>query len=263
MNGGRFLIIGSGERMSSCAKTLADKGFSTDLFSKLPAEVNGYDYIILPLPTLRDGLICGTDITLSEFISLHKDALLFYGNAPKSAMPENAVSYCAEERFMNTNSYLTALGLLRTAKDNHINLYGRSVAVVGYGFCSREICKVLKSITDDITVYARSRSAVQEVKTAGYHTGSFTKLDEQLKRHDVIINTVPARILDSAVLNLNAGNTYIEIASSPFGFDASKADTSGFKYIKAPGLPGKYFPRKSGALIADTVLELIGEGKNE
>ena len=263
MNGGRFLIIGSGERMSSCADTLADKGFSVGIISSASAYINGWDHIILPLPTLSGGLICGTDIPLSHVLSGLGGARLFYGNAPESSMPENAVSYCAAKRFIDINSDLTARGVILTAGENDISLDGGSVAVIGYGNCGRAICRELKSFTNDITVYARSPGATQAARKPGCSSGDFAQLEAALKKHDVIINTVPAHILDRAVRGFGKNNVYIEIASEPFGFDASVTDTSGFKYIKAPGLPGKYFPRESGALIADTVLELIGEGKNE
>ncbi|HCT17325.1 MAG TPA: hypothetical protein DIW36_08120 [Ruminococcaceae bacterium] len=62
---------------------------------------------------------------------------------------------------------------------------------------------------------------------------------------------------------LTSKNLYVEIASKPYGFNINETDKYNFRYILAESLPGRFTPTSAGANIADTVIELIKEGKNE
>ena len=90
------------------------------------------------------------------------------------------------------------------------------------------------------------------------------EINSEICNYDIIINTVPYNIISNeAVKSLNFSNLYIEVASKPYGFDYSLIDISGFKYINAYSLPGRYTPESAGQNIARTVIRMIEEAENE
>ena len=86
----------------------------------------------------------------------------------------------------------------------------------------------------------------------------------KIRDFDIIVNTVPYNILDRGTMErLTSKNLYVEIASKPYGFNINETDKYNFRYILAESLPGRFTPTSAGANIADTVIELIKEGKDE
>ena len=78
------------------------------------------------------------------------------------------------------------------------------------------------------------------------------------------MNTVPHNILSKKTMEkLTKRNLYIEIASKPYGFNINEIDKYNFRYVLAESLPGRFTPTSAGANIADTVIEMIKEDKNE
>ena len=51
----------------------------------------------------------------------------------------------------------------------------------------------------------------------------------------------------------------IDLASGKGGTDFEYAEKLGLKAILAPGLPGKYFPKKAVLIIKDTITKMIKE----
>ena len=62
---------------------------------------------------------------------------------------------------------------------------------------------------------------------------------------------------------LTKQNLYVEIASKPYGFNINEIDKYNFRYVLAESLPGRFTAESAGAYIADTVTEILKEGKNE
>ena len=76
----------------------------------------------------------------------------------------------------------------------------------------------------------------------------------------MILNTVPARLLTTAILDrIPKGSLILELSSAPRVVDADEVAKRGIELLCAPGLPGRYAPRSAGEAIADAVAALLAE----
>lgn len=268
MKGEKFLVVGKDKKMCACRDRIISKGYRCECTDKqeVLSVIPDYRYIILPLPTLCDGFITGTKIEIKAFISALTDKqTVFFGNISDSIFPLTAYSYYYNEAFLCANSCLTAQGVLRLILENverDINLL--SVAVLGYGRCGKEICRYLRNSGFSVTSFSRRTQTRLQAESNGVLSDDIKNITEKLYGFDIIVNTVPSNIIDkNSLAKFNDNSLYIETASKPFGFDVSEIDSCSFRYVSASGLPGRFTPISAGENIADTVLDIIKEGKHE
>ena len=97
-----------------------------------------------------------------------------------------------------------------------------------------------------MSVAARKWEDLAWIEAAGYtaeHTG---ELEGWLCGYDLIVNTVPARVLDEGALrDLKPGCLIIDLASKPGGVDFEAARTLGVRAIWALSNRYTYRPRRS------------------
>ncbi len=261
MNSGKILVMGNDKKMRACCKRLSERGYMAENFEPTSDfdVINLYDYIVLPLPTIANAKINGTDKSFNEFLSvIDKKQKVFCGNIDPSAF-ENFYSYYTNESFLLKNSRLTAQGVLRIISDNiEDDFRNISVAVIGYGRCGRSVCKLLKNCGMNVSSFSRREETVTLAEDEGIAAYISANLTDKISEFDIIINTVPSNILSKDdISKLNQNNLYIEIASKPYGFDIKNTDVFNFRYILAESLPGRFTPVSAGNNIADTVLNLI------
>ncbi len=78
--------------------------------------------------------------------------------------------------------------------------------------------------------------------------------------YDVVVNTVPARVLgESRLSKLKHGCLCLDLASKPGGMDFSAASKLGVKAVWALSLPGEVAPVTSGAIIRGTIYNILRE----
>ena len=81
-----------------------------------------------------------------------------------------------------------------------------------------------------------------------------------LPHADVIVNTVPAPILQKEEIDLLREDALpLDVASFPYGFDCGYAASVGKPVHLLPSIPGRYFPVTAGSIIADTILNIMEE----
>ncbi|MBJ8192724.1 dipicolinate synthase subunit A, partial [Bacillus cereus] len=77
---------------------------------------------------------------------------------------------------------------------------------------------------------------------------------------DLIFNTIPSMIITAQILSkLPLSTVIIDLASAPGGCDFRYAEKRGIKAVLAPGLPGIVAPKTAGAIIANTLVQLLME----
>lgn len=262
MNSGKFLIVGNDKKMKACLKRIIDKGYEADLYENNGLDfIKEYDYIILPLPTIANFKINGTDMSFSEFsaaVNCHQK--VFCGNISTSEY-QNFYSYYFNDLFLLKNSRLTAQGVLRLIAENTEDDFIKiSVAVIGYGRCGKSICRLLKNCGLKVSSFSRREESVAYAEDTGIDAFIFESFKKHISDFDIIVNTVPVNILSNEEISqLTHDNIYIEVASKPYGFDISQADVFNFRYILAESLPGRFVPVSAGFNIADTVLSILKE----
>lgn len=262
----KFLLLGTDTKMTECKRCLNKLGYSAhcEENEEFLNKMIEFDNIILPLPTVKNGIVIGTDAGFECIVnSLDKRQNLFYGNVENVVTDKSVYSYYYNESFYKKNSRLTAQGTLKIILDNVCkDLTDLKVCLLGYGCCGKAICRMLFNLSVNVNVFTRSESSKKSAEELGLCVADINEIDVSICDFDVIINTVPYNIItEKALKSLNRNNLYIEIASAPYGFDIERSDISGFRYILASALPGKYTPQSVGENIAHTVLEILKEVK--
>lgn len=268
-----FAVIGGDKRQIFAAKRLRELGYTAELFALTEGrpyaalkEIRA-DAYLLPIPFTRDGETLfapesDEKILISELFSdAPRDALLFAGRT-QGFSDERLTDYGEREDFALYNAVPTAEGALLLAMQNlGRTVNGTRVAVIGFGKVARAAARLFHALGACVTVFARRAEARAEAQTLGYRARDIAALPETAGAYALFLNTVPARLLNLAVLSAMRGDALImELASAPYGVDLEEAKALGLRVISAGGLPGKYFPETAGITIADTVINMIEKG---
>ena len=84
------------------------------------------------------------------------------------------------------------------------------------------------------------------------------EMDDFLCGYDLVVNTVPSRVLgEERLARLRPGCLVIDLASKPGGVDMEAASRLGVPVVWALSLPGKVAPVTSGRIIRDTVYHIL------
>ena len=170
------------------------------------------------------------------------------------------LDYLQNEAFLYDNARLTAEGaLVLLGSSTQGELLGADVGVIGMGRIAQCLCPLLHAVGAHVTVYARRAEALSRARAMGAAT---VQLEERLPacavQHEMICNTVPHVLFDSALLSLAKRDVLLlELASAPGGFDRAAVEALGLQVVNGQGLPGKYAPRAAGERIASYVLDAL------
>lgn len=180
-----------------------------------------------------------------------------------------AYDYYAAEEVMQKNADLTAEAALYIAmKELSCALFSAQVAVVGCGRIGNSLCRMLRALGVSVMAIARREASLALPVSLGCTAMSLSEesLSSLLSGYDVVFNTVPSPIFTAAVLQ-GGGRTacgektlYVDLASSPGGFDPSAARQAGIRLLWALSLPGKYAPDSAGRVLGEEMLRLLWEG---
>ena len=220
-------------------------------------EVQAADFVLLPVPA-KDYMLEGLD---------GKTVFLGGGSYP------GTLDYCKNENFAEKNGILTAEGALWLAQ-NHLEraLYRSRVLVCGYGRIGRVLSGLLLAHGADVTVCSRSALSKTQALFAGARHTDFSGL-VQPGNYDLVYNTVPHMIFTKRELQaLRRDTVLVDLASFPGGVELGvpvlgicygcqlMAHTLGITVVDGRNLPGRTAPETAGALIGETVAEMIEEG---
>lgn len=155
----------------------------------------------------------------------------------------------------------TAEGAVQIAMEElATTIFGLNILVIGYGRISKVLSRLLKSMGANVTVSARKFSDLAWIEANGYQPAHTNDLSGAIEKSQLIINTVPASILNEDLLSkVQKGCLLIDLASKPGGIDFSTANRLGLKTIWALSLPGKVAPITAGKIIFDTMQNIETE----
>lgn len=239
-----FSIIGEDKRMEYVANKLYSFG------SEISNELNN-QIIILPPPVNKDIIA-----KLSPYFNTIK---VIYGGAIAkdfiNDIPDNIhiIDYLSDEFVIKNNAYLTARGIIKYALGTDDNRNYLSALVVGYGYCGKAIANELKKYNIKTSIAVRNSNLLDEIESNGYNYVDIHSL--HLNNNSIfqlIFNTVPAMILDRAVIDtLNSSVKIYDIASKPGGVNFLYCKQKGIFAELKLGIPGKEYPKAAGEIIAD------------
>jgi len=283
----KFAVIGGDMRQAKLAQLLLADGHDVTVFAidklKPDGEVkiadlvsdaaDGADCVILPLPmTTKEGLITaplsnGLHTTRATLCALDPSQVICAGKVDvqtrelASSLGLELTDYLEREEFAVLNAIATAEGAIGLImEETPVTLCRLNCLVIGFGRIGKVLCHRLHGLGAFVTASARKCADIAWMRAYGYNALETENLDGQLHKFDVIINTVPARVLGEARLRtLSPGCMCLDLASKPGGLDFSAASKLGVRALWALGLPGEVAPVTSGAVVRDTIYNILKE----
>ena len=236
-------------------------------------KIRNAQILIFPIPASNDGETLNAPISkaktnLSDIIDKIDTKCLVLGAKMPRIFEEKLtergiryIDYFAREELIIKNAVPTAEGVLEIAlSEMPVTIFGSRVLVIGYGRVGKVIAEKFRLLGSDVTVSARKYEDfawIEEKGLKAVHTGEIAEL---LSEFDLIINTVPARILDGdALKNVKDSSLVLDVASKPGGVDFETAKKLGKNVIWALSLPGKTAPITSGKIIKETIMNILSE----
>ena len=157
------------------------------------------------------------------------------------------------------NAIATAEGTLAEAiVRSPINLHKNECLVLGFGRCAKILADKLKGIGAKVSIGARNEEALSYADAYGYENIPLSELSKHLHRFPFIFNTIPAMVLDSALISyVRKDAVIIDISSKPGGVNFDYCDQLGINASLCLGLPGIYSPKTSASILVTALLDCI------
>jgi len=242
--------------------------------SCLPAALYGADAVILPVPAEKGPLLntplSAQNLTLEElWDNLWPEQWVFgggFGEASAARALQGGQILCDLLRrpgFVTGNAALTAeaaVGIL--IRESEGSLRHSRCLLLGCGRIGKLLARKLAGLGADVTVMARKAADRALVAELGYTPLEPEALEGRIGDFDLIVNTVPARVLSDAALCCVAPEALLlELASPPGGFNRDLARNIGLRALIAPGLPGQYSPLAAARLMRREIEAALEDGK--
>ncbi|MDR0917016.1 MAG: dipicolinate synthase subunit DpsA [Oscillospiraceae bacterium] len=283
----KFAVIGGDMRQVKLAELLAADGhdvatFALDKMRKIEgaaqlgtakAAAAGAQVVVLPLPLAsREGMLSATLSaglhTVREVLSALSPQQIILAGRIDDASREAAdtlgltlTDYFEREELAVSNAVAAVEGALKIMiEETPVTLWRAKCLVVGFGRIGKLLSHRLRSLGAHVTATARSHADLAWIRAYGYDSMETGKLDGRLGEYDFVVNTVPARVISEARMReLKPDCLCLDLASKPGGMDFEAASKLAIHAVWALSLPGEVAPVTSGAIIRDTVYNILGE----
>lgn len=277
-----FWVVGGDLRQRALARLLREDGHTVHVAALegegLAAEPLGPGLalahcVILPLPVTRQGELLHTplsreEVTLPQLLDWLEPGQVLCGGLVSAQAEEAAqarglrlLDYYAREECMVANAVPTAEGAVQVAMEElPFTLHSARVLVLGFGRVGKLTAHRMGALGAKVTVCAQGYADLAWAAAYGHETMWLEKLAWELGGYDLIVNTIPAQVLDCRRLWwVNPGAFLLDLASAPGGVDQAAAKERGLRVLQAPGLPGRTAPVTAAAAIRDAVYHILWE----
>ena len=170
-------------------------------------------------------------------------------------LKEKSIKYInimSDEIFTVKNANLTCEGVLALMiEKSKKSLFENQVLILGGGRLAKGLAVLLGRIGVDFSIV--SFNPIKYPEYFIYSKNCYFKYSfvDDLKNFDIIINTIPAKILDDEIVNKIADDTiFIETASVDC-LDRTKVKN--FQFVPAPALPKKYTCQTAGKYLFEMI----------
>lgn len=280
-------VIGGDMRQAKLAQLLAEDGHTVHTYALDPGSeavprlipeqnlnhASRADCVILPLTVTTGGGLLNAPLSLSE----HPLAPILDRISPRQFLcggrvdPETQAmaqerglvlyDYFAREELAVANAVPTAEGALQLAMEHlPITIHNARVLVVGFGRVGRITAQRFAALGAKVSVAARRYEQLAWAQAMGFGAEHLHQLAGWLCGYDLVINTVPAKVLTRTEMeDLKPDCLILDLASKPGGVDLEAAGELGLTVIWALGLPGKVAPVSAGAAIKSTIYNMLRE----
>lgn len=269
----KILFLGGDARYNIIIDDLIREGHQIDALGYIEKKLNSkatpatledlkidrYDQIILPADGIKEN---NTITTQKGKLSLPKN---FFQNinphtnfiigleteySKKLLPPNKTISYFQDENVKKENTHLTVEGIL-----DYIKYYQKKqICILGYGNIGKSLYQKLNE-KYPVKVGVITSQDKAELKEQAFYTTDKEQLKQVLKNSTLVINTVPANLIEESMINPNG--FILDIASYPHG--ANKYILNSYSnYYLYLGIPSKYNHEKAGKILSKKISKLTG-----
>ncbi len=234
-------------------------------------ERDQLDVVILPLQGIdQDGIVqapfSNEAIQLPDdwFKSLNRSTQIFTGVANDHLVAATIganlklTPLMARDDVAIYNSIPTAEGAIMLAMEKtESTIHGANVFVTGFGRVGQTVANKFAALGANVSVCSISSTDLARATEIGLGAIAIEDLKDHADRCNILINTIPALVIDANIIeSLSEETLIIDLASSPGGVDFESAKSRGIEAILAPGLPGIVAPKTAGKILAQTIEKL-------
>lgn len=280
MNSKKFAVVGGDSRSISLVNLLKKTGYSvnsfglgTNEFASLEMALNEVDVVVAPIPFTNDGKTVNSPlhkepISINDFLKIAADKAIIIGGKFDDEIIVQAryysnriVDIIKRDDFAMRNAIPTAEGTIQIAmEETKHTLNASNILILGFGRIGKILAHMLLGIGAKVHIAANNNADKAFAKVYRLDAIKYLQISPILPEMDIIINTVPAMVLDLKLLEkVRTDALIIDIASKPGGVDFEKAREFGLKTIWALSLPGKVAPDTSAKIIYDTIFNILNE----
>lgn len=222
------------------------------------------DYIITATPFSMDNeniycVMTDEKINIRNFINLVHNKTIFAGNISKEYVDllnhngNKVIDVMKNNNLAIKNAIPTAEGVIKIIiEKTNITIDNSNIAVLGFGRVGKRISKVLHGMGANVFCYDTNKEEVANIELCRYNV--LEDIYEELESMNVIINTVPQKIINEEEFKfINKNCLIIDVSSKPGGINFEYANKNGYNVIHALGLPGKIAPITSAKYIKEIV----------
>ncbi len=164
------------------------------------------------------------------------------------------------------SSIITAEGILGIAiQETSTTIHGLKVLILGFGRAGKLIAKSFDAMGAKVSVEARKPEDLAWIDAYNYEKIDLKDLNNHLGKFDLVVNTIPANILDNEKLKLfKRGSILINLPTiTETKIDIHEANNLGIKYIWASSLPQLVAPITYAEKIKEVIFEILKKENNK
>ena len=267
------LLTADGHTVRCCGLDKAPGAAALSQQSTPETAVAGADCVVLPLPVRGGPGLLNTPLSDQELPLERVFGAVTPGQLVCAGMVDGETLALATARGLELRDYyrreeLAVMNAVATAegaialliRDTAITLWDARVLVLGFGRVGKLLAQRLRGLGARVSVSSRRCGDMAWCRALGYEALDTRTLEGRLADFDVVVNTIPARVLEEARLReLKTDALVLDLASRPGGTDFPAASRLGVRAVWALSLPGEVAPVSAGAIIRDTIYNIIKE----
>lgn len=253
-----FAVIGSDGRQQAAAEALRAEGYRV----YGPEKISLADYILLPMPLSAERTELVTLLKAAK-----KGAVAFAGRVSEEAAGAageagvELLDYLKREELAVSNAIPTCEGAIEILlRERPVTLWHSRVLVTGFGRIAKLLSHKLAAMGAEVIVAARRPGDRAMAQAMGYRAVEIAALKEECAAADVVVNTVPTRLITGEMIEGMKKQAFLlDLASAPGGIDLAAAGTAQIRAVWALSLPTRSAPATAGQFVVQTVLQMIAE----